>query len=97
MRQHNYFVYILANETETLYIGVTNDIVRRISAHKLKLNKKSFTARYGINKLVHYEHYTDVRTAIAREKRLKNWHRSWKLNLIKENNPHFEDLSIQWE
>ena len=87
-----YWVYILSNKNKTLYIGVTNNLHRRIYEHKLRL-KEGFTKKYWINKLVYYEEFSDSYSAIKREKQLKNWHRQWKLNLIKEFNPEFKDLS----
>ncbi len=72
------------------YIGITNSIERRLLEHSLKSN--SFVQRYRIKKLIHIEEYGDVREAIAREKQLKNWHRDWKINLIKESNHEFKDL-----
>lgn len=88
----NYFVYILANKRNgTLYIGVCNNLFRRVLEHKRKL-KKGFTEKYGINKLVWYEQTNDIRIAIQREKQIKKWNRKWKLKLIEENNPQWKDL-----
>jgi len=88
-----YYVYILANKHNTvLYIGVTNDLERRVREHRERV-ASSFTHRYNVHKLVHYEEYTEVRDAIAREKQLKNWHRAWKEELIRKKNPNFQDLS----
>ena len=88
----SYYVYILASKRNgTLYIGVTSDLVRRIDEHK---NKRiaGFTSKYNVNLLVHYEEFEDIDYAIHREKRLKEWPRQWKLNLIEKNNPYWEDL-----
>ncbi len=91
--EEQYSVYILTNKSNNvLYIGVTNDLVRRIYEHKNKM-VDGFTKKYNLTKLVYYEATTDVRSAIEREKQLKNWHREWKLNLIKEFNPEWRDLS----
>jgi putative endonuclease len=88
-----YYVYILINKSNNvLYIGVTNDLVRRIYEHKNKMID-GFTKKYNSTKLVFFEATTNVRSAIEREKQLKNWHRSWKINLIKEFNPEWKDLS----
>lgn len=75
----------------TLYIGVTNDIERRGNEHYLTVGSK-FTSKYNLHRLVYIEETTDVNDAIAREKQLKNWHRQWKINLIEELNPHWDDL-----
>ena len=92
-----YFVYILSNITNTtLYIGMTNDLRRRIYEHQNKL-VPGFTEKYNVNKLVYYEKTTDVNAAIQREKNLKKWNRAWKLELIKKNNPLFKDLSLEWK
>ncbi|NBX03295.1 MAG: GIY-YIG nuclease family protein [Alphaproteobacteria bacterium] len=89
---HNYYVYMLANEFNgTLYIGVTNDLIRRVSEHKAGI-VKGFTQKHGVKNLVYYEHTGDVNAAIVREKQLKNWHRDWKKNLIERENPHWNDL-----
>lgn len=86
------YVYILTNSKNTpLYVGVTNDLVRRIYEHKNKI-ADGFTKRYNCNLLVYYEVFEDAYHAISREKQLKNWHNDWKLNLIKEMNPDFKDL-----
>ena len=77
----------------TLYIGVTNNIVKRSFEHRAGLIE-GFTKKYKLKKLVYIEEYNDIKLAIAREKQLKNWHRDWKLNLIKAVNPKFDDLSI---
>ena len=89
-----YYVYILTNKyNTTFYIGVTNNISKRLFEHKFELTE-GFTKKYKLKKLVHLEEYNDINEAIAREKQLKNWHRSWKLNLIKKVNPEFNDMSI---
>jgi putative endonuclease len=88
----NYYVYILASQRNgTLYIGVTNDLVRRIHEHKNN-EIEGFTKKYNIKQLVHYEQTNEIAVAIAREKQLKAWHRIWKLRLIEENNPEWRDL-----
>jgi len=88
-----YYVYILANKrNRTLYIGITNDLVRRISEHKSGMIE-GFTKKYSIDKLVYYESTTDVSETIAKEKRLKKWKRQWKIDLIENSNPDWRDLS----
>lgn len=88
-----YYVYIITNKTNsTFYIGITNDISRRTYEHKNKF-VAGFSKQYNLTKLVYVEQYPDVKEAISREKQLKNWHRDWKINLIKQMNPTFEDLS----
>ena len=87
-----YYVYLLASKKYgTLYLGVTNDIVRRVSEHRMKV-AGGFTARYGVDKLVWFEIYEDAITAITREKELKKWRRDWKIRLIEEQNPEWVDL-----
>jgi putative endonuclease len=87
-----YYVYILASKRNgTLYIGVTNDLVRRVHEHKSGL-VEGFTKRYGVHRLVYYEQCEDIESAIQREKRLKFWHRKWKIRLIEEANPDWKDL-----
>jgi putative endonuclease len=87
-----YYVYLLASKKHgTLYLGVTNDIVRRGFEHRTKV-VPGFTKRYGVDKLVWFEIYDDVATAIAREKELKKWRRDWKIRLIEEQNPSWVDL-----
>ena len=91
MRQ--YYVYILASRPGgALYIGVTNDLLRRVYEHRDCL-VEGFTKRYGVHLLVHYEMFGDIADAIAREKQLKKWNRAWKLRLIEERNPEWQDLS----
>jgi len=88
-----YYVYILANKSnKVLYIGMTNDLARRIYEHKNKL-VEGFTKKYNLTKLVYYETTTDVESAIRREKQLKDWHREWKVNLISQFNHKWDDLS----
>ena len=88
-----YYVYILTNRSNNvLYIGVTNDLIRRIFEHKNKL-VEGFTKKYNLWKLVYYEATNDIESAINREKQLKNWHRGWKINLIDQFNPDWKDLS----
>lgn len=87
-----YFVYLLTNKRNgTLYLGVTNDLVRRVYEHKHKLTQ-GFSTRYGADCLVWFEAHDDVTTAIAREKELKKWKRAWKLALIERENPDWKDL-----
>ena len=91
-----FYVYILASKRNgTLYIGVTNDLYRRVWEHKRKINY-GFTAKYNVNKLVYYEEYDDVEEAIVREKRLKRFLRKEKLALIESVNPNWQDLSKKW-
>jgi putative endonuclease len=88
-----YYVYILTNKSNNvLYIGVTNDLIRRIFEHKNKL-VEGFTKKYNLRKLVYYEVANDIESAINREKQLKNWHRDRKINLIDQFNPDWKDLS----
>lgn len=86
------FVYILTNQNETvLYIGVTSNLKQRIYQHKNML-VEGFSKKYRTHKLVHYEIAENIESAILREKQLKRWHKDWKINLIKQNNPNLEDL-----
>lgn len=90
---HNYYVYIMTNkEYGTLYIGVTNDLPRRVSEHRLGMDKKCFTYQYSLTRLVYYAHYTNIDYAIREEKRMKRWQRAWKNELIESKNPHWQDL-----
>jgi putative endonuclease len=89
-----YFVYILASKSRTLYIGVTNDLHRRLYEHKHKLGL-GFTSKYNVNRLVYYEWTEDVNAAIAREKELKGWLRARKIELIESINPVWDDLSAR--
>ena len=85
-------VYILTSQRNgTLYIGVTSDLIKRIWEHKNDL-VKGFTKKYGVHMLVYYELHGDMEQAIIREKRLKKWNRAWKLRLIEEKNPNWDDL-----
>jgi len=90
-----YYVYILASTRNgTLYVGVTNNLVRRVWQHREGLID-GFTKEHGVKKLVHFECFNDVRWAIHREKRLKKWKREWKINLIQETNVEWDDLYDQ--
>lgn len=93
---HQYFVYILASKANgTLYIGVTNDLERRVLEHKSGVIK-GFTSKYRVNKLVYYESFQFIEEAIQREKRLKNWNRNWKIQLIEKENKNWKNLAIDW-
>jgi putative endonuclease len=92
MWDKSYFVYILCCNSRRLYIGVTNNLMRRVFEHKSKLIA-GFTKRYNIDQLVYYEQHGDIVNAIAREKRLKNWPRMKKLALIERFNPCWTDLA----
>jgi putative endonuclease len=88
----SYYVYILASQRNgTLYIGVTNSLIRRVGEHKAWLTD-GFTKKYKVNKLVYYEIYGEISAAIYREKKLKDWHRKWKIELIEKENPNWRDL-----
>jgi len=92
MKEHLYFVYMLASRRNgTLYTGVTNDVLRRTWQHKNDL-VGGFTKKYGIHILVWYEMHEDVHAAIAREKQIKGWNRAWKIRLIEKNNSGWNDL-----
>ncbi len=93
MAERTYYVDVLASERNgTLYVGVTNDIARRLEEHRNRL-VPGFTRKYGINRLVHCELFESVSAAIQREKTLKKWPRKWKLDLIESTNPQWRDLS----
>ncbi len=93
MMSKSYCVYILTNRPGgILYIGVTSDLSVRIDQHK-RGGISGFTQKYGVHSLVYYETTDDIMSAIAREKQLKNWHRSWKIRLIKTENSEWKDLS----
>ena len=92
MGTRSYYVYILANRIGgTLYIGVSNDLVRRVYEHKSGV-AEGFTKDYGVNRLVYFECFDEVEAAIQREKRLKKWPRAWKIALIEKDNPDWIDL-----
>ncbi|MCB0243025.1 MAG: GIY-YIG nuclease family protein [Anaerolineae bacterium] len=91
-----YFVYIMASASGTLYTGVTGDLERRVAEHKQKLIP-GFTARYNITRLVWYETTPDVKSAIAREKQIKGWLRAKKIALVESVNPQWRDLSEDWD
>jgi len=86
----------MASNTKVLYIGVTNNLERRIQEHKQELIT-GFSSKYKTKNLVYYEHTTDIDTAIEREKQLKRWRREKKINLIKQQNPSFKDLSKEFD
>jgi len=93
---NQYFVYILTNKNNrVLYIGVTNNLERRIYEHKNKLIE-GFSKKYNLQKLVYYEITNNVDSVIKREKQFKNWHREWKINLINQFNPEWKDLSEEF-
>ena len=88
----NFYVYILASESAVLYTGMTNDLVRRVREHREKL-VPGFTRRYNVTKLVWFEVHGSARSAIEREKQLKNWNRAKRIALVERSNPHWIDLS----
>ena len=97
MRDYNYYIYILTNENNSvMYIGVTNDLERRLYEHRHNL-ADGFTKKYNVHKLVYYEHTNDVYSAITREKQLKGWRRSKKNALVETMNPEWNDLSELWD
>jgi len=89
---HIYYVSVLASRRHgTLYIGVTNDLIRRVQEHR-ECMLPGFTKRYGVHRLVYFEMFGEIGEAIAREKKLKRWRRDWKIALIEENNLEWDDL-----
>ncbi len=96
MQHQNYFVYMVTNDDRhtVLYIGITNDLENRISAHSLQRGG-AFTRQYNASKLIYFEAYPDPESAIAREKQLKNWSRAKKEALIAKQNPEWRDLLLE--
>lgn len=92
---YKFWVYIMSSRSGTLYIGMTNDIDKRVEDHKLKLIE-GFSSKYNCTRLVYYESFDDVRNAIDREKQLKGWRRSKKVALIESIHPKWQDLSEKW-
>lgn len=91
-----YYVYILTNANKNLiYIGVTNNLIRRVYEHKHHLDKGSYTARYNIDQLVYFEETSDVEAAISREKQLKGWNRARNNRLVESKNPEWKDIYTQ--
>ncbi|MBI4426510.1 MAG: GIY-YIG nuclease family protein [Candidatus Kerfeldbacteria bacterium] len=91
-----YYIYIVSNKLRTtFYVGVTNDLERRMFEHRFSLIE-GFTKHYHLKYLVYYEEFGDISDAIAREKQLKRWHRAWKLTLIRKTNPDLGDLAEGW-
>jgi len=92
MREHNYYVYILTNKRNgTFYVGVTNDLIRRIWEHKQEI-VCGFTKKYQVKMLVYYEHCEDINAAIYREKIIKKWKRCYKISAIENMNQTWKDL-----
>ena len=93
---NKYFVYILTNKYQNVfYTGFTDDLERRIYEHRNKVHK-GFTAKYNVDKLVYYESFLDNESAMVREKQLKRYKKQWKVNLINELNPNWNDLYIDF-
>jgi putative endonuclease len=91
-----YYVYLLTNwNNKVIYVGVTNDLARRVYEHKYKMIK-GFTEKYNVKKLVYFEETQDVNTAIEREKEIKKWRREKKNRLVNSINPNWDDLSLGW-
>ncbi|MBF0433065.1 MAG: GIY-YIG nuclease family protein [Fibrobacteria bacterium] len=88
----SFFVYIMANHRPTIYVGITNNLQRRIYEHKSGLNRKAFTSKYKLRKLVYYEILNDSYNAIIREKQIKNMSRTDKLKMVSDFNPEWMDL-----
>jgi putative endonuclease len=87
-----FFVYIMASRRNgTLYVGVSSDLVQRVWQHKSK-SVPGFTTKYGVDRLVYFEAHGDAARAIRREKQIKKWRRAWKIELIEQDNPHWQDL-----
>ncbi|WP_298485287.1 GIY-YIG nuclease family protein [uncultured Maribacter sp.] len=94
---NHWYVYIMTNKPNgVLYIGVTDNIEERVKEHKIKAYPKSFTAKYNCDKLIYFEEFHSGTDAVKRERQFKKWKRDWKINLIKEMNPSWSDISINW-
>ncbi|MGQ9643272.1 MAG: GIY-YIG nuclease family protein [Ignavibacterium sp.] len=94
MKYHNYYIYIMSNwNNKVIYVGITNDLIRRVYEHRNKL-LKGFTSKYNLTQLVYYELIYDVNAAIRREKEIKGWRREKKNNLIESINPDWKDLYV---
>lgn len=96
MKEHQYFVYMMVSASGTLYIGITNNLSKRVWQHKSNL-AEGFTKKYQCHKLIYFEETSNIESAIAREKQLKRWSRKKKEALIKTTNPHWKDLSDDWQ
>lgn len=90
------YVYIMTNKSKTLYVGVTNNLQRRVYEHKNK-TIQGFTSKYNITKVVYFEVFNDIESAIKREKQIKGWLRKKKIELIESMNPDWNDLSEEWD
>jgi len=95
MNERTFYVYLLASKSRRLYVGVTNNLERRLFEHRAKL-LDGFTKQYNIDRLVYFEQTSDILSAIAREKQIKSWNRNKKIALIESANPAWEDLSAEW-
>jgi putative endonuclease len=95
IKQHNYWVYVMASKSGVLYVGMTNDLLRRVQEHQQKL-VEGFTKKYNCTKLVWYEEFREVRDAIECETRMKDWRREKKVTLVGKMNPQWRDLSDDW-
>jgi putative endonuclease len=95
MKRHNYCVYMVASKSRVLYIGITNNLERRIFEHKNDVIE-GFSKQYRCHRLVYYESFDDVKNAIGREKQLKRWNRTKKMWLIQIENSTWEDLAAEW-
>ena len=95
MSDRTYFVYIMASDSKRLYVGVTNNLPRRVAEHRAD-GVDTFASKYAIRHLVHYEQTMNVRAAIAREKEIKGWRREKKIALIESMNPEWRDLAADW-
>lgn len=92
----NFYVYILTNKPNgVLYIGLTNELERRLGEHKNKI-LKGFTSKYNVDKLIYFEEFDTYEEAFLRERGLKKWNRDWKVQLIEKENPKWTDLSAEW-
>jgi len=93
LKHHNYYIYIISNwNNKVIYVGMTNDLERRIYEHKNKIFE-GFSKKYNLNKLVYYEYTNDVNAAIQREKQIKKWRREKKNSLVESRNPEWKDLA----
>lgn len=94
-REYHFYVYIMASCSRTLYIGLTNNLLARVTQHR-ENRPGTFTSRYNVHRLVYYEEFAYINNAIARENELKDWNRAKKISLIEQNNPTWEDLAADW-